>query len=245
MASEDLSAGTGNGTAFSPRSFHHLRREFTRGLVLCAQRSYVETLQVIATAAQETTFLKLAEESGGGSLNGLLSLSLEDEPHSLSSPKLATTRPDSLAPEDCLPSWWLNQANNFPPISLLDLPTSQSPSHSSTLLTKSFPSSPLRSLYEDTASVSSSSLLHDSVTVSSQDRFETMTVGDSEVIHSSNTSPKKKGIFSSLGLGNLRNKKRVSIGSDPLPALAEKTSSPHVFSLFRRSRRRSPFLFTF
>jgi hypothetical protein len=51
------------------------RREFTRGLVLCAQRSYVETLQVIATAAQETTFLKLAEESGGGSLSGLLSLS--------------------------------------------------------------------------------------------------------------------------------------------------------------------------
>ena len=56
----------------------HKRREFTRGLLLCAQRSYVESLQIIATSAGDATFVKIEKESGG-SLGGLLSLSLHGE----------------------------------------------------------------------------------------------------------------------------------------------------------------------
>jgi hypothetical protein len=88
------SASSVAGKGKSQQDSEAMRREFTRGLLLCAQRSYGETLQVIATASaplssapEDTaglgagTFLKIAEESGG-SLNGLLSLSLsESQPH--------------------------------------------------------------------------------------------------------------------------------------------------------------------
>jgi hypothetical protein len=97
------------------------RREYTRGLLLCAQRNYFQTVQVIATAG-DRTYVELAQECCCESWNRILSLPSDET---------AVSHRSRLTHKDYVPLWLSRTplAQHLPHQSLNDLMRAESEIH--------------------------------------------------------------------------------------------------------------------